>query len=682
MKRIYFLLLLLITTSLSAQRSGFVKLEQLKFAEAEEIFNFTLQEKKNNVAAYHGLSMLFSRKDFDKFSMAKAFAYSDSALIFFPQFSANDKKEYQPIFTEESLKLNFQTLEKNLFSEAKEKDEAAIREYLSTYPKSTFAEETKKIIELYEELKRIENKNLLDVYNEFIEKHPNFAGKKFAVEKRNAKAFIEAKKQNTSEAFSVFIEKYPNAKEIEYAYNERIKCDSIEIIVASFRGNEKRNYYGENAPSNLNLIWKINLGSGQSKVKENPKVWQGAGWTGQPLLVNEKGKFYILQGAFDYNLRKIDAQTGEIIWKYKFDDILKGTGTLFVNKTAKNLDERYIIMQGSRYGQNLDLETAKVVPSFRAISYISGKELWRMNSQKTMSYSRDVDGSALVLNDTAFIGLENGLFTVFDPNPANCKDTLGIFQPLIYSQTWLYRKRDYVENSSNLVTESSPVLLKNRIYLTSGSGHVYGYNLKTKELDWDYYIGADLDGSAVVSHDQKLYITLEKEFIKGQGGVLKINPEKEIKSCEEWFFPTENRIFGEWQGGIIGTVATNEATNKNQKYPQMVAFIGIDGWLYVINSTELQKDKLVDSPNLDKKLPTPKLIFKYKVNASISSPIFAENKLIVPSSTGIYLFEFDEKLNFKLKASKIGSNFEASPIVWNGKIYIASRDGYLYCFGN
>jgi outer membrane protein assembly factor BamB len=25
--------------------------------------------------------------------------------------------------------------------------------------------------------------------------------------------------------------------------------------------------------------------------------------------------------------------------------------------------------------------------------------------------------------------------------------------------------------------------------------------------------------------------------------------------------------------------------------------------------------------------------------------------------------------------------FESTPIVWNNKIYIASRDGYLYCFG-
>ncbi len=58
------------------------------------------------------------------------------------------------------------------------------------------------------------------------------------------------------------------------------------------------------------------------------------------------------------------------------------------------------------------------IPSYRAVSYMTGKELWQMNSKKTDSYSRDVDGSALVVNDTAYLALENALFTVFNPNPA------------------------------------------------------------------------------------------------------------------------------------------------------------------------------------------------------------------------------------------------------------------------
>jgi len=32
-----------------------------------------------------------------------------------------------------------------------------------------------------------------------------------------------------------------------------------------------------------------------------------------------------------------------------------------------------------------------------------------LHSQKVATYSRDVDGSALIINDTAYLGLRNGL---------------------------------------------------------------------------------------------------------------------------------------------------------------------------------------------------------------------------------------------------------------------------------
>jgi hypothetical protein len=73
--------------------------------------------------------------------------------------------------------------------------------------------------------------------------------------------------------------------------------DSIKVLVKTFRGNEQRNYYGNEAPKNLKLIWKLNLGGGTSVVWGMPRVWSGAGWTGQPLLVEEKGKPYLIQGA-------------------------------------------------------------------------------------------------------------------------------------------------------------------------------------------------------------------------------------------------------------------------------------------------------------------------------------------------------------------------------------------------
>ena len=127
-----------------------------------------------------------------------------------------------------------------------------------------------------------------------------------------------------------------------------MKKDGIKPVSISFLGGNSRNYYGSNLPDKLDTLWKIVLGEGVSPAYGYNKVWKGAGWTGQPLIINEKGRTYLIQGAFDYSIRKIDALTGEVVWRTVFDDILKATGTFCVNRFAQDIESRYIIIQGSR----------------------------------------------------------------------------------------------------------------------------------------------------------------------------------------------------------------------------------------------------------------------------------------------------------------------------------------------
>lgn len=482
---------------------------------------------------------------------------------------------------------------------------------------------------------------------------------------------------NSVELLENFITTYPTSKFIDLAKEKLKEFSDIQLVVPSFRGGEKRNYYGNYAPNNLKENWKISLGSGKSFAYGKMYVWTGAGWTGQPLVAVDKGVTYLIQGAFDYHLRKINAQTGEVIWKYKFDDILKGTGTIFINKNARNEEEKVVVMQGSRRGE---VGNSSFAPSFRAVSFLNGKELWRMNSVKTDSYSRDVDGSALGIGDTAYIGLENGLFTIFSPDPQFGQEKNGMFQPKIYKQLPLYLNKDKATHGGNLVTESSPTLLKNHIYTTTGSGHVFGYNQTTGKIDWDFYIGADMDGTPPATNDNCLIITVEKEYIAGKGGVYKLNPEKTGDEAVEWFFPTENRSYFTWAGGIIGSAAVNDSyISENETH--LAIFAGIDGNLYVVNHKKLTENKVAGTDGKTM-YPTPELVFKKNVGPTISSPIIVGNKIIVATYTGLYLFEHDKDLNFK-QLDFMKGTFEASPIVWNGKVYIASNStGFLYCLGN
>jgi len=455
---------------------------------------------------------------------------------------------------------------------------------------------------------------------------------------------------------------------------------SVYPVIKTFLGNWQRNFYGENPPEKLDVVWKHYLGKGETVISRNigTKEWAGAGWTGQPLLVKENNELFLIQGAYDHNLKKINAETGELVWQYKFDDVIKGTGTIWVNSSPDKPENRLVILQGSRLGTSHYLD-ADHIPSYRAISYYSGQELWRMDQKWTHSYSRDVDGSALILNDTAYLGLENSLFTVFSPDHRNAEMKDGMLQPLIYQEEKLYTMDDVYHHKYNVVTESSPALLKDRIYVASGSGHVWGYNIKTRTLDWDFYIGSDMDGSIVVTSDSCILVSVEKQYIKGKGGVFKLNPDKKPQDAVVWYFPTENNDFAGWEGGIIGSVGINDNyIDSNQN--NLAAFVGIDEYLYVVNHQQTDSSKNVLGPDSVKVYHTPGLAFKYHTGPSIATPIFAGNKLIVATYWGVYLFKYDKKNNFVLLDRKPGA-FESTPIVYNGKIYIASRDGYLYCLG-
>ncbi len=452
------------------------------------------------------------------------------------------------------------------------------------------------------------------------------------------------------------------------------------IINKTFLGNEKRNFYGNYAPSHLNIKWTHLLGTGKTWVGTIHKTWSGAGWTGQPLMIKSNDTLYIVQGAYDHNLKKIRVSDGKLIKQFQFDDVIKGTGTVWQNPNPANEQDIFYILQGSRKGAMYGSD-APVVPSYKAISFSTFKKTWIYNSVKMRSYSRDVDGSALILNDTAYLGLENGLFIVFDPNPNNAVMRDGYLQPVIYDVDTLFFTEDANTHGGNFVTESSPSYLNGYVYVVSGSGHVFGYNIKKKEIDWYFTTGADMDGSAVVTYDDCLIITIEKEYIPGKGGAMKINPALPPDECVVWFFPTETKTHAHWAGGVIGSASVNDFYAADTM-PHLSAFIAIDGYLYVVKHDKVDKTKQVDGPLLKNKYYMPELAFKYKTGPSISTPIIVGDKLIAPTYEGLYLFQFDKELNFKLLQCQVLSSFEATPFVWDGRIYVACRDGNLYCFGD
>lgn len=453
--------------------------------------------------------------------------------------------------------------------------------------------------------------------------------------------------------------------------------ESHTIINGTFLGNPGRNFYGNEAPDRLELRWSHYLGEGETTLsrKAGNRTWKGCGWTGQPLLVVSNDTLYILQGAYDHHLKKIRASDGELIWQYRFDDVIKGTGTLYRPPGNNQL----LILQGSRLGLNKFLDHP-IITSYRAVDYKTGTDVWKYNVRFFASYSRDVDGSALILDSLACLGLENGQFVVFDPRPEKGIVLDGFLQPAILEFHRLYSPADTETHGLNLVTESSPCLLGDRIYITAGSGHVYGYNLKTREIDWDFFTGSDMDGTPVVTSDSCLLVTLEKQHIPGKGGVMKLNPRKPSdSSCVEWYLPTGNSRVAEWMGGIIGSAAVNDQTRPDG-YPRIATVSALDSMLYVIDYTKTSRETVL-GPDSVTVYFKPEILDAVCIGPSISTPVIVGNKIIAAGYWGIYLFEYSADGRLKrLDARPFGC--EATPVIHNKHIYIGSRNGYLYCFGD
>lgn len=470
----------------------------------------------------------------------------------------------------------------------------------------------------------------------------------------------------------------------------------VELFVPTFLGNDQRRFYGRGVPKGLKLIDKFELGSGRTFMGRQSQIWSGAGWTGQPTITRDRDKTYLIIGSFDHYLHKIDMATNKEVWRYEFDDIIKGTSTIYIDKTA-SAENRIVILQGSRSGGG----GKNVVPSFRAVSFRTGKELWKLDIRRTPSYSQDNDSSPLYLGDgVLFNAGENAIGYFLNSSASQAKVKQGIKQPQILSEVQLYAPGDISKHGGNLVAESSPSRLKDRLFISAGSGHIYGISIKTKKIVWDFYTGSDIDGSAVISKSGKLFCAIEKQYIAGNGGVLKLNPNKEPNASVEWFLPTGNRRLAGWEGGIIGSVALNDEYNPGE-FPLLFATNAIDGNLY-IGSQDTITGKKNAVPWRNQSYETPVIVFKKEIGSSISTPIFTDgNKLISAGYNGVYLFDLKweraksgdnnalknakgEFYRLKVKESgrfKPGLSFEATPVVWDGIVRICARDGWMYTLG-
>jgi outer membrane protein assembly factor BamB len=479
--------------------------------------------------------------------------------------------------------------------------------------------------------------------------------------------------------------------------------DGDGIKVGTYLGNESRTFYGIGpVPETLRVIWRNRIGTGQTmgtKTVKGVANWSGTGWTGQATIIREAGMLNLVVGGFDHGLRRIDAATGTTIWRYEFPDVIKGTNTIWIDPEATSEDTRIRVIAGSRRGFGLTLASPGIAP-VRCVSFATGRELWRLPVRRTQSYSRDADASAIVRDGVVYQGVESADFYKLDPDRTKPLTIGGATfrRPVVLASALLYENGDAAAHGGNLVFEASPCMIGDVIYAAAGSGRVYGLRASDLKEVWQYRTGSDLDGTPAATRDGYLLVSLDREYIKGRGGVIKLDPRKTGAAAAVWYLPTENRPFAEWTGGIIGSVSVNDSYDADGSRPALAACIAIDGNLYLFSQNETKGTTVIYDGKT--RLPKPVVVFKRNVGAAISTPIIVGDNIIAcgyDSRVKVYRIVYDDPEGVPLKARngktvrvgvklmdslKLGGTIESTPVVWNGRIYVGCRDGYFYCIGS
>ncbi|MDB4381619.1 hypothetical protein N9Z40_01890 [Akkermansiaceae bacterium] len=226
---------------------------------------------------------------------------------------------------------------------------------------------------------------------------------------------------------------------------------------------------------------------------------------------------------------------------------------------------------------------------------------------------------------------------------------------------------------------SEVTLIGSKAYVAAGAGRLYACGTGFfGGAGWGLDIGGDLNGTMPLTNDKHLLVGIEKQFIPGQGGVMKVKPGGGVK----WFYPTPNKKFYMWGGGLVGSPTVNHRSSSEIS-KDLACFVDVGARLTLINHKKLQPGITVPGPRLKKQYPVPLVLDQVKLpTGSISTPLFVGNKIIVGYDNGMDLYQVTPAQKLKRIARLAGPMFDATPIVWNGRIYAGSKNGYLYCLGN
>ena len=424
--------------------------------------------------------------------------------------------------------------------------------------------------------------------------------------------------------------------------------------IVQFRGNPTHTWYGSGpVPIAPTIAWQYpnERMCSLSSVGTETKQWCGTGWTGQPVVWERSdGITEVIFGAYDRAVHFVNANTGlPTRPPFVTGDLIKGSVSL-------DPDGFPLLYFGSR-------------DNFLRILSLEGDiatELWALDSGLYPGiWNNDWDGNPSIVDGILYEGGENGILFAIELN-RSYSDTVTVAPEIVFTfEGWTPELLASV-GDTNASIESSVAVTADRVYFANSAGRIVGLNTDNirngnAPVVFDFWAGDDIDASLVIDRDGFLYATVELErFLPRSqevGQFIKLDP---TDASLVWSVALP--ALGGGDGGAWATPALG------------------NGVLYL--PTHTGQLLAVDAATGD-------VVWKDDIGTHAwSSPSIVDNTLVVAvdceNGGALRAYDLaDPRIPEQIWQTTLGTGcIESTPSIWNGSIYVGSRDGYFYSFSS
>jgi outer membrane protein assembly factor BamB len=357
----------------------------------------------------------------------------------------------------------------------------------------------------------------------------------------------------------------------------------------------------------------------------------------------------VIFGAYDKAVHFLDATTGrETREPFPVGDLIKGSVTL-------DPDGYPLLYFGSRDNK------LRVV----ALDREPVEEVWALDASAVPGrWNNDWDGNPAIVDDYLYVGGENSWFFVVEVNRSWTEDGAVAVAPEVAFAMEGWTDELLANAGGNVSIESSVAAYDRRVYFANSGGRVVGIDVDLalageEPVVFDYWAGDDIDATLVVDEEGMLYVAVEYERRNERslevGQLIKLDPYTD-GDPRLWGVEVLPEEVGD--GGIWATPAL--------------------GFGHVFVPTHTGRLLAVDADSGE-------VVWEDAVgfHAWSSASVIDKSLLVATCEAGeLRRYSLTEPSQPELvwSVSAAPGCIESTPAVWNGSIYVGSRDGFFRAY--